>query len=354
MTPYWVLFCIWAGGAIQFSRRRDSGGMEGVLYAAAAVFTTLMIGLRYGVGGDWGSYIDIYQEVMFQPLSYALGRTDPGYGFFNWVATRGDWGIWFVNTASAILLITGLARLARCQPNPWLAMLVAVPYLIIVVGMGYTRQAAAIGIICWALADASSDRVVRTVVLIGVAALFHKTAILFLPIMLAPLATRQPLLAAAGSIAFALLFTAFIGADSDRMVTSYATSTYDSSGANIRVAMNVLAAGLLFAFRKRLGMQGYQKSVWTICAALAVLSVGALLTLSASSGVDRLSLFLIPLQVVVLSRLPSALSRTGRQLPSVLIGIVAYSVAVQFVWLHFADNANAWVPYRTTLYADEY
>nr|WP_277924460.1 EpsG family protein [Sphingomonas sp. CROZ-RG-20F-R02-07] len=328
--------------------------MEGILYVVATVLTTLMIGLRLGVGGDWGSYIGIYQEIMFQPLGFALGRTDPGYGFLNWAATRGDLGIWFVNTGSAILFMAGLARLARRQPNPWLAMLVAVPYLIIVVGMGYTRQAAAIGIICWALADASSDRVVRTVVLIGLAALFHKTAILFLPILLAPLASRRPLLAAAGAVAFALMFNVFLGGESDRLVTNYVTSTYDSSGAGVRVAMNVLAAGLLFAFRERLGMTGYRKNIWTICAALAVISVGALLTLSASSGVDRLSLFLIPLQIVVLSRLPSALSRTGRQLPSVLIGVVAYSLTVQFVWLHFADNANAWIPYSTTLYAGNY
>lgn len=38
--------------------------------------------------------------------------------------------------------------------NPLLAILVAVPNLIIVVAMGYTRQAAAIGLICFAVADA--------------------------------------------------------------------------------------------------------------------------------------------------------------------------------------------------------
>lgn len=66
---------------------------------------------------------------------------------------------------------------------------------------------------------------------------------------------------------------------------------------------------------------------------------------SASSGVDRLSLYLIPLQAVVYSRLPYILSRDGRALPSVLIAVVGYSFLVQFVWLNYADNANYWLPY---------
>jgi hypothetical protein len=353
VTPYWVLFGIWALGAVQFSRRQITA-YGNILFIAAAVLTALMIGLRYGVGGDWGSYINMYQELLFQPLGPALRRTDPGYGFLNWVATRGDWGIWVVNLGCGILFMAGVGRLASRQPNPWLAILVAVPYLIIVVSMGYTRQAAAIGILCWAIADASPDRIGRLVVLVGVAALFHKTAILFLPILLVPVLTRNPLLAIGGAVVFAMLFTAFLGGESDRLVNNYVTSNYDSSGAAIRISMNVLAAGFLLAFRDRLGLDDFLKSFWTICAILAVASVGALLVLSASSGVDRLSLFLIPMQAVVFSRLPYALSKSGRPLPSILIGVIAYSFAVQFVWLNFADNAGAWVPYRITLYADQY
>lgn len=58
----------------------------------------------------------------------------------------------------------------------------------IVVGMGYTRQATALGVVCWAVATASSDRVWKIVAKIALAALIHKTAILFLPILLAGIA----------------------------------------------------------------------------------------------------------------------------------------------------------------------
>lgn len=352
MTPYWVLFGIWATGAIQFSRRRFYA-YGGIFFAVAVAVTALMVGLRYEVGGDWGAYIDMYEDILFQPLGPALQRTDPGYGFLNWVATRGDWGIWFVNLGCGALFMIGLGRLASRQPNPWLAVLVAVPYLIIVVAMGYTRQAAAIGILCWAIAGASLDRIPRLVVLVGVAALFHKTAILFLPILLVPLLTRNPLLAIVSAVLFVVMFNLFLGGTSDQLVTNYVNSTYDSSGAAIRVAMNVLAATFLLLFRNRLGLDDFTKSFWTICALLAMVSVVALATFSASSGVDRLALFLIPMQVIVFSRLPYALSRTERPVPLILVGVIAYSFAVQFVWLNFADNSKSWLPYRTTVLAED-
>jgi hypothetical protein len=346
------LFVIWAVGAIQFSRWANKA-KQNIPFIFAVVLTTVMIGLRYDVGGDWNAYLEIYRDIYFQPLTKGLKLSDPGYAFLNWVAGRMNLGIWFPNLVCGILFMGGFARLAWRQPNPWLAVLVAVPYLIIVVAMGYTRQAAAIGIICWALADASSTRIMRLVVLIGLATLFHKTAVLFLPILLAPVLTRNPLVGLLGAVAFAGLFLAFLGGSSDRLITNYVYSNYDSQGAGIRIAMNVLAAVVMLMLRNRMGLDDFLKSFWTICAVLALVSVLALITTRASSGVDRLSLFLIPLQVVAFSRLPYALSRSDKALPSALIGVIGYSFAVQFVWLNYADNAFTWLPYRNFILAGE-
>ena len=352
MTAYWILFIVWAAGAVQFARRQ-AGTSDKLFFVAAAVATAIMIGLRFEVGGDWGAYVRIYEDIFFQPLGVALRRTDSGYAFLNWLGAQGDLGIWFVNLGCSILFMAGLGRLASRQPNPWLAILVAVPYLIIVVSMGYTRQGAAIGIICWAIADASPTRMIRLVILVAAAALFHKSAILFLPILLAPILTRNPLLAAVGAVVSALLASLFIGAASDQLVANYVSSNYDSQGAAIRIAMNVVAAASFLLFRERLGLDPFAKGFWTICAVLAVISLVALQTFSASAGVDRLALFLIPLQVITFSRLPYALSDRGRPLPSVLLAVVGYSFVVQFVWLNYADNASYWLPYRTTLLAED-
>ena len=66
-----------------------------------------------------------------------------------------------------------------------------------------------------------------------------------------------------------------------------------------------------------------------------------LLVLPSSTAVDRLALYIMPLQIAVLSRLPLIL---GRRL-GVLI-VVLYSVAIEFVWLNFATHARFWIPYQ--------
>lgn len=341
---YWVIYGMWTAGALQYSRSKFHRN-NNVLFVIAAGLTALFIGLRYEVGGDWGAYQGIYNEIYFQPLITALSLTDPGYAAINWLSGRLNVGVWAVNLVCAAVFMTGVARLAARQPQPWLAIVVAVPYLVIVVAMGYTRQAAAIGVICFGLADASERSLKRLMICVAVATLFHKTAILILPVMIAPIATRKPLVGVVGCVFFVVLFLLFLRGTSDQLVAGYVQSTYNSQGAAIRIAMNVLAATVLLSLRKRMDLTPYQRSFWTYNALLALISVPALLTFSASSGVDRLSLFLIPLQLVALSRLPTAWGRTPATSAAMTLGLIAYSFAVQFTWLNYATNAIAWLPY---------
>lgn len=349
MTPYYVLFGLWLIGTIHFARSSENTNSNR-LFAVACVLTALMIGLRYRVGGDWEPYLSIYDSIYFQPLIPALSLTDPGYAFFNWLAARLDTGIWLPNMVCAILFMAGVGRLASRQPQPWLAMLVAVPYFVIVVAMGYTRQAAAIGIVCFAIADAGEKNIGRTIVLIGIAALFHKTAILMLPLAIGPIAVRKILTAVLSGIAFLGLFALLLRGQSDQMIISYAQSDYNSQGAAVRIAMNVLAGGIFLLLSKRFTLNRYQSLYWRFNAFASFISIIALITLSASSGVDRLSLFLIPLQMVTLSRVPQALSGSRKLILPALFAVVGYCFTVEFVWLNFAENAGLWIPYSTTLF----
>ncbi|WP_353449410.1 EpsG family protein [Sphingomonas aurantiaca] len=351
MTPYFVLLGIWLIGTIQFSSRVRND-YEDILYGLALVFTILMVGLRYQVGGDWATYETMYNDIALQPLIDALRFTDPAYALLNWISAKVDGGVYVANFACALVFALGLSSLARKQPNPWLAMTVSVPYLVIVVGMGYTRQAAAIGAICWAISTARHDRVWRIVAKVAFGALFHKTAILFLPILLAPVAKRNLLFGIMGSIAFVALATIALGGSSDRLVANYVNSDYQSSGAAIRIGMNVLAAAIFFAFRKNFMIPPPEKLIWTIISGLAVLSVFGLLFSSSSVGIDRLSLFLIPLQVFVYGNIPSLPKFSQKSRVTTTFLIISYSVAVQYVYFVHGSFSYTWLPYRTILLAD--
>lgn len=351
MIPYFVLLGIWLIGTIQFSSNRDAP-YERILYVAALVFTIVMVGLRYQVGGDWYTYEDMYSDIAMQPLVAATKLTEPAYAYLNWASAQFDGGIYPVNMGCAIVFMLGLSALVRKQPRPWLAMTVAIPYLVIVVGMGYTRQAAAIGIVCWAIATASDGKTWKILAKIAVAALFHKTAILFLPILLAPIAKRNLLFGIVGAVAFVILSSVALGGSSEKLVTNYVNSNYQSSGAAIRIAMNVLAGAIFLVLRKKFVIPAPERLIWTILSGMAILSAIGLLLTSSSVGVDRLALFIIPLQVFVYSNIPSIPNISEKARTTCTLAIVTYCLIIQLVYFTQGTFSYTWLPYQNILVAD--
>jgi hypothetical protein len=347
VLPYWLLFFMGAWGASKSLRPVTSPSVRwSVLWRAMFALLVLMIGLRHQVGGDWLTYADHIREAGHLTLPQALGSGDPAYSLLNWLAARLDLGPYFVNTVCAALFAWGLVAFCRAQPRPWLALVVALPYLVTVVAMGYTRQGTAIGLAMLGLVALSNRKILRFVVFVALAAAFHKSAVILMP--LAVLAgTKRKLWTAFWVGLSTLLFYALLLQDSvDALTENYIGAQYDSSGAAIRVAMNALPAALFLWFRKRFVMPSADRTFWTWMSLGALAFIVLLLASPSSTAVDRVALYWIPLQLFILSRLPDALGRPNGRNGVLVRGVIAYSAAVLFVWLVFATHAFAWLPYQ--------
>ena len=154
MLPYLFSWGLFAGVAIINPLRRLAG--SGLLWVA--LFLVVLIGLREQVGGDWGNYLPYLDSIGPLSLLEALQETEPGYALLNWLGARSGGGVYLVNTICGALFTFGLLRFCRAQPRPWLALTLAVPYLITVVAMGYSRQGVAIGFEMLALLALQRDR----------------------------------------------------------------------------------------------------------------------------------------------------------------------------------------------------
>jgi len=346
MFPYWFLFSIFAAGSLQYRRRMALGQESGPLLISAGLFIALMIGLRYEVGGDWGTYDRIFESIRYVSMSDSLGLSDPGYGLLNWVALKLGFDIWFVNLVCGAIFSWGLVKFARRQPNPWLAILVAVPYLIIVVAMGYTRQGVAIGFILAGLAALDRISMVRFAVYVFGAVLFHKSAVIVLPLVALSASRNRIVTVLLLVLLMASLYYVFVAASVDRLVTNYVDAEYESQGAAIRVAMNLPPAVLYLIFQKKFELSPAQEKLWRNFAFAALGTLVALWTVASSTAVDRLALYLIPLQMFVLSRLPFVFRGRGQSNGQVALALIAYSAVIQFVWLNYATNADYWLPYQ--------
>jgi hypothetical protein len=67
---------------------------------------------------------------------------------------------------------------------------------------------------------------------------------------------------------------------------------------------------------------------------------------TATTAVDRIGLYMLPLQLLVFSYLPDVFGRQGRRNGGWVFAVLGYYGAVLFVWLNFAVHSDAWVPYR--------
>ena len=101
-------------------------------------------------------------------------------------------------------------------------------------------------------------------------------------------------------IVSAILYYVFLAARVDGFIGGYIESEYQSEGATIRVAMNLLPALLLISWPRRFGFTFQQLRLWRAMAFTAVACALMLVLLpSNSTAVDRIALYVIPLQLVI-------------------------------------------------------
>lgn len=344
MFPYWILFFLVACFAL-INVKLTASVAPNTKWSAAwwlmFFFLLLMIGFRDEVGGDWETYLDHIQIVSGESLSDALQTTDPAYALLNWIGAQ--WGgIYFVNLVCAGIFSWGLIEFCRAQPFPWVALVSSIPYLVIVVAMGYTRQGVAIGLAMLALVALGRGSASRFVFWILCAALFHKSAVILAPLAILASAKRRFWMLLWVTAVVTSLFVLLLQESIDSLRYGYLEQEYQSSGAAIRIAMNVLPAFVFLLFRTRLSFSQAERGFWTWMSVGAILFVLLLYISPSSTAVDRVALYWIPIQIFVWSRFPILTSHHSVG----IFSMVVYSALVQFVWLFFAQTAFAWLPYK--------
>ena len=352
MWPYWLMFLLpsalalgggWLSPDSRLSRRvyRPTYG-----WLLAILALALFIGYRHQVGGDWGSYIGNFESQYWVGLWEVLTGGDPGYYLLNWWFVRNGGDIYAVNLICGLICAVGVAVFSRTQPRPWLAMAVAIPYLVNVVMMGYTRQGAALGLGMIGLAALLRERPRQFIIWALLAATFHKSAVVLLPLAVLG-RTRNRLVTGAGVAGIGVVaYWVFVQDQFDQLYANYIEAEYQSAGALVRLAMNAVPAAILLIWHRRFTLIENEQRIWRWVALVAIALLLVYPFVPSSTALDRLGLFVIPLQLVVFSHLPDVFGRTGRSNIVWVLPVIFYYGIVQFVWLNFANHAPAWLPYQ--------
>jgi len=352
MWPYWLFFLVPALSALSEPARprglrlsapemRIPGAWWIVMLAL-----TLVVGWRHHVGGDWSSYLLHYYRAIYSSHSPDWWWNDPGYRLLEWIALQANWGIYGINLLAAAIFSFGLVVFCRHLPRPWLALAVAVPYLVIILGMGYSRQGVALGCIMAGLAALGNGKVRRFVMFALIGASFHKSAVVLLP--LAALAASKDRLSTAiwVGLVTAAAYVTLLEDSVESLRAGYLEAEYQSEGALVRLLMNALPAGIMLWKRDRFSLDKPQNRLWLWLALIALALLALYFISPSSTAVDRMGLYLLPLQLKVFSHLPEVFGRRNGNNQTWVLAVLGYYAAVEFVWLNYAVHAFAWLPYR--------
>lgn len=350
MLFYWLLFAAAALPAFSensqsFAQPRNAQFVAGSFLVVLSL--TLVIGFRYEVGGDWSTYLGYLDYVPVLTLWEVFAQPDPGYLLLNWISVEAGWGIFGVNLIGGAIFTIGLVQFCKTLPRFWLALAVAVPYLVIVVAMGYFRQGIALGFVMLGFVALRNNSLPRFLLWVVIGATFHKTAILLLMAAVLYRANNRFFQFLLVIVTAAVGYNVLLADSVDRLYETYIENEFQSQGALIRLAMNAVPGLILLANYKKFLIMSDDLSLWRWVAVAAMILFAAYFIIDSSTALDRLALYILPLQLVVFSYMPSALSPNSLRNQNIwVVMILAYFASVLAVWLLFANHAQYWLPYR--------
>ncbi len=343
MTPYISLFFLlvfFATNPIYFTHRFRIIGLIAIM-TCFVIFT----GLRDGIGTDWENYLALLKTFESKKNLIKI-LIDPSYSLLNIVSIKLGLGIHFINLVCSSIFMMGIYALCIRQPNPWLALSIAAPYLIFVVSMNYTRQSAAIGLFILAILSINSNKRLKYIIYTILAISFHKTALLLL-LFFPRIFKKKLTITYVSSVATITFLFTFFWPYITGLFSVYVENRMESSGALVRILITGLA-GLSFFYFKDLWKKMYKNDYycWKWFSFLSIICVP--MVFLASTAVDRIGLYLLPLQVASFSKLPFFF--TGITRTTIFSIIIFFYAALLIYWLNYSIYAKCcWLPYKIHL-----
>lgn len=333
--------------------RAALGRYEGVrwsVYWILLVLLFLFSAFRYQVGCDWSGYYYQWMGQSYWGVDGALQQRESLWFLLIELTQQLGLPYPWLNVFSSAIFFGGIHILARRQPDPLGFLVLLFPILILNLPMSGIRQGAAIGIVCMAFVAFIDKKLVRYVVLVGVAALIHSSAAVFF--LLLPLVNgryTKMRLALAGLIAIPGIVALASTESAEVAINRYVGTDIDAAGGAFRLGiLAVSAVFFLLVLRRPWSQEFPQDYKLASIGALAMLGTAALLPVSSVIG-DRLGYYLIPIQAVIFARMPFL--RLGQN--SKLLSALPYLglIIVLFVWTALSGHfKQCYLPYQTWLF----
>lgn len=320
-------------------------------YPVLLILLFILSAFRFEVGCDWLGYLNQWRNIAGGGISNVARVTDPFWKpvieFIQYMGLPYPW----LNVVASAVFFCGVHVLARRQPDPLAFLVLMIPILIINMPMSAIRQGAGIGLMCIAYSAFIDRRLFRYLFWVACAAAFHKSALIFLvlaPLVNGPFSRNRLIL---GSIIAlpGLLFLSQTDA-AGLAVSRYLNSELDAQGAVFRLALIAGTGGFFFwKLQRRWKLLSPHDFKFAVIGSTMMIASLGLLPFS-SVIADRLGYYLIPIQLMILARIPFLQFRASANR---IFTVAPYAVFifVFVVWISLSSLfSQCYVPYQTWLF----
>lgn len=308
----------------------------------------ITVGLRYQVGGDWETYLENYRKIALSGVGLSTFMVrEPGWQIFSYISKLiSPYEIFPLNLMCATIFLIGIERLTADTKRKYFALAISYPILIILVGMGYTRQSVAIGFCFISLRYLSSGSDEGKYILFSILAFsFHNTAIFFSAIFY--LLNRENKFLPSGIIILCILLIVTYAAIGDYfygMIYEYIfLANYRASGAIPR-GIPILIASLGFITLSR--YFGVEKRLNSNISIFSIV-IFTMMLIAPYTALDRLYLYFSPIYLLFLTNLEVSKYSYSNLIYEVLVLIIFLIYLI--IWFTYGNNHSFWTPYNNYL-----
>jgi len=333
----------------QFISNLNDKNLEYLSKHLFLIFAIFLIGSRYIIGGDWAQYNEYFNASAESDLFVLLSLKGPSYAILNHLVSVVGGSIVLVNLVSAFILIYGLNKFCKDVPNYWDAYLISIPYLLIVVAMGYTRQSIAMGFVFLALSFYKDSNRFKYIVAVLAGSTFHVACVIMLPFSYFFTTTRRNIEPINLTVGFfiVILIIFIISFNYQYILKHYVSMGRVSSGAYFRLFIHsiVFISFLIVRRKYQKNYDDYKLWVWIGVSPFLILPIAYI----SSTIYDRLIIYFLPFQILILSRFIYLFKMPLNRIFFRMCVYLSYSL-ILIVWLNFANNRGNWLPYQSVIF----
>jgi len=333
------------------------------------IFMLLFVSGRHNVGGDYVKYLYWFEYAKLFPTKGF--STLLGLNYITIISQTVSLEYFFFNFLCALIFISGIFKFLNISNERLFLLILLIPTMIYVVGLGYTRQSVSIGFLCLSIYYWSENMNVKKYIFFILSVLVHISSLIFFFILFYKTYEKIKLsklyiLSALFIIFLYIIFIYYF----NNLSNLYSVIGLDvkiniqnSSFKYLKFLAHILPCIIFIFFLKDFKKDKkiyplYFFSV-TIIIAVIVLMIILKIVIDKSSYIDvmadRLLLPFLLVEALIFARLYSIVNLEYKFLFKLLI--LFYFGFMLFIWLQFADNSHAWKPYRSILlesYSDNY